>query len=64
MYRRSAVQCEQLFSFAGYIVDKAHSSLEANRPSLLLICSCAWVLGYPSTFGWENACAIHCFSWI
>jgi len=30
---------------------------------ILLICSCACEVGFPSTFEWENAYAIHCFNW-
>ena len=30
MYRKSAVQCERLFSSSGYIVNVARSSREAN----------------------------------
>jgi len=31
MYRKSAVQCERLLSFAGYIVNKTRLSLEPDR---------------------------------
>jgi hypothetical protein len=27
----------------------------------LLVCSCAWVVGYPTTIERENACTIYCF---
>ena len=36
MYRNSPVQCEQLFSSAGNIVNKACSSLEANTVNMLV----------------------------
>jgi len=39
------------------------SSLEANTVNMLNDCSCARVVGYLSTFEWENACAIYCFFW-
>jgi len=53
MYRKSAVQCEQLFSSA----KKMRLSLEANIVNIgLPLCLRSW-LAYPSTFRWENACA-------
>ena len=58
MYQKSAVQCERLFNSTGYIVNKTHSSLEAKTVNM----PCAWVVGYPSTFEWENACANYCFN--
>ena len=36
MYRKSAVQCEQLFSSTGNIVNKKRSSLEANTVNMLV----------------------------
>jgi len=36
MYQNSAVQCEQLFCSAGYIVNKMRSSLEANTVNMLM----------------------------
>jgi len=36
MYRKSAVQCEQLFSSAGYIVNKMRSPPEANTVNMLV----------------------------
>ena len=36
MYRKSAVQCEWLFSCAGYIVIKTHSSHEVNTVNMLV----------------------------
>jgi len=36
MYRKSVVQCEQLFSSAGHIVSKSHLSLEPNAVKKLV----------------------------
>ena len=59
MYLEPAVQRDQLFSSAGYIVNKTRWSHEANTINML-VCACESGY-YPSTFEWENACAIHCF---
>jgi len=36
LYGKSAVPCEQLFSSAGYIVNKTCSSLETNTLDMLV----------------------------
>jgi len=36
MYQKPAVPCERLFSSAGYIVNKTHSSLDANAVNMLV----------------------------
>ena len=60
MYRKSAVQCEQLFGSVAYIVN---IRCVRHLKQILLICSSACVVGNTSTFEWENACANHCFNW-
>jgi len=49
---------KQLFSSACYIFSKTRSSVEANAVNMLV---CYKVVGYQSTFQWQNACAIYCF---
>jgi len=42
MYQKSAIPCERLFSSAGYIVNKTHSSPEANAVNMLM-CLRSWL---------------------
>jgi len=48
MYRMSSVQIEQLFSSAGYRVNKTRSSLEANNYTVNELV-CLRIVVYPST---------------
>ena len=51
MYQKSAVPCEQLFSSAGYIVNKTHSSLEPNTVNYTRLLA---VVCHPMRFEQKN----------
>jgi len=55
MYQKSAVQCEQLFSSAGNIVNKTCSSLERNTIVNMLVCFRSWL----SIDIWKRKCSNH-----
>jgi len=44
-----------------YLVPAPISLKKTWKQILSILCSYACVVGYPSTFEWENACAIYCF---
>ena len=62
MCRESAVQCEQLFSSAGYIVNQIKTIGLIRHGCRLLTGLCACIVGYPMTFQRENDCAIYYFN--
>jgi len=56
MYRKSAVPYERLFSSAGYIVNKMHSSLEPNTIPNMFVCIVGYLMKFEREYNKYDIC--------